>query len=207
MPITSIPSNYGIGCFSKEAYAFIDFLEKAGQSYWQILPLGPTSFGDSPYQSFSTFAGNPYFIDLEQLIEDNLLSEEECEECDFGDDERYVDYEKIYESRFGILWMAFERFDKKSEDYVKFKKENAWWLDDYSLYMAIKDSNDGNPWTMWDEDIIAVEKEIIKECKKELKDDIEFYKFIQYEFYKHWFKLKEYIVIFNRLKHFFEFKR
>ncbi len=141
LPVASLPSNYGIGCFSKEAYKFIDQLKAAKQKYWQILPLGPTSFGDSPYQAFSTFAGNPYFIDLETLIEEGLLNKEECEECDFGDDLRYIDYEKIYESRFGILWQAFENFDKGNSDFIAYKEENQEWLEDYALIMAVKDSN------------------------------------------------------------------
>ena len=192
MPVASLPSKYGIGCFSKEAYEFIDGLVKAHQSYWQILPLGPTSFGDSPYQSFSTFAGNPYFIDLEGLIEEGLLTKEECDECDFGDDERYIDYGKIYESRFGLLWNAFEKFDLDNEDYRKFVEENKEWLEEYSLYMAIKDSFEGIMWTEWEDDIKLREPEAIKLYKKELKDDIDFYSFIQYEFYKQWFELKEY---------------
>lgn len=192
MPITSLPSRYGIGCFSKEAYEFIDGLVKAHQSYWQILPLGPTSFGDSPYQSFSTFAGNPYLIDLEELISEGLLSKEECDECDFGDDERNIDYGKIYESRFGLLWEAFENFDLDSSEYKKFLKENAEWLENYSLYMSIKDSYDGVMWTEWDDDIKLRNPEAINQYKEELKEDIEFYNFIQFEFYKQWMKLKKY---------------
>ena len=96
LPISSLPSSYGIGCFSKDAFEFIDFLKGAGQKYWQILPLGPTGYGDSPYQSFSTFAGNPYFIDLETLIADGLLTKEECDSFDFGDNEMYVDYGELY---------------------------------------------------------------------------------------------------------------
>ena len=99
LPITSLPSKYGIGGFTKEAYDFVDFLKKAGQSYWQILPMGPTGFGDSPYQSFSSFAGNPYYISLDELIDDGILTKEECECVDYGGDGRAVDYEKIYKSR------------------------------------------------------------------------------------------------------------
>ena len=131
LPIASLPSNYGIGAFSKEAYEFVDVLQKSGQSLWQILPLGPTGYGDSPYQSFSTFAGNPYFIDLEELIEEGLLSLEECESCDWGDNEEYIDYEKIYLSRFKILKKAFER--SKIDSNIKFNefcKDNKNWLED-----------------------------------------------------------------------------
>lgn len=192
MPVASLPSKYGIGCFSKEAYDFIDGLAKAHQSYWQILPLGPTSFGDSPYQSFSTFAGNPYFIDLEELIKEGLLTKSECDECDFGDDDRYIDYGKIYESRFGVLWSAYEKFDLENQTYLDFKQENREWLEDYSLYMAVKDSYEGLMWSKWDEDIKLRKPEALKSYREELKDDIEFYCFIQYEFYKQWNKLKCY---------------
>ena len=124
MGISSIPSKYGIGCFSKEAYDFVDQLEKAGQQYWQILPLGPTGYGDSPYQSVSTFAGNPYFIDLEELIKKELLTKEECEVCDWGGSESYVDYEKIYLSRYKLLRKAYEKADLKTDpDYAEFLKE------------------------------------------------------------------------------------
>ncbi|MDE5780741.1 MAG: 4-alpha-glucanotransferase, partial [Lachnospiraceae bacterium] len=137
LPISSLPSNYGIGCFSKEAYAFVDGLNKAHQRFWQILPLGQTSFGDSPYQSFSTFAGNPYFIDLEKLIGEGLLTKEECDECDFGDDDSCIDYGKIYEERYDLLWSAFQNSDiEQNEEFLKFQKENEDWLPDYALYMA-----------------------------------------------------------------------
>lgn len=154
LPVSSIPSKYGIGTFSKQAYAFIDSLEKAGQSYWQILPLGPTGYGDSPYQSFSTFAGNPYYIDLETLIEDGYLTEEDCDACDFGDNDVYVDYEKIYLSRFKVLKKAFlNSHIEEEEDFRTYVEENCYWLDDYALYMAVKNSFDGKSWIEWDEDI------------------------------------------------------
>ena len=123
MGISSIPSEYGIGCFSKEAYDFVDILEKAGQRYWQILPLGPTGYGDSPYQSCSTYAGNPYFIDLEELIKEGLLTKEECDSCNWGEDPVYVDYEKIYNYRFPLLHKAYERADlQKDQEYQVFAK-------------------------------------------------------------------------------------
>ena len=138
LPIFSLPSKYGIGCFSKEAYQFIDRLKAAGQSYWQILPLGPTGYGDSPYQSFSTFAGNPYFIDLETLTGEGLLTAQECEYGCERIREDKIDYEKIYKIRFQILEKAFSRFGENDE-YRAFVSENQFWLEDYSLYMAIKD--------------------------------------------------------------------
>ena len=144
LPITSLPSRYGIGCFSKSAYDFVDWLKEAGQTYWQILPLGPTSYGDSPYQSFSTFAGNPYFISLEALIEEGVLTEEECEEADFGSQLEDIDYEKLYQNRYPLLRKAYER-SKVSEnaDYLRFVEENKWWLSDYALFMAVKDRFEG----------------------------------------------------------------
>lgn len=141
LPVSSIPSKYGIGTFSKQAYEFIDLLAKAGQSYWQILPLGPTGYGDSPYQSFSTFAGNPYYIDLEMLIEDGYLTAQDCDQYDFGDNEEYVDYEKIYLSRFKVLRTAFENSHiEEDEAFQEFVRKNSYWLDDYALYMAVKNS-------------------------------------------------------------------
>ena len=137
LPVSALPSKYGIGSFSKEAYTFVNQLKRGGQKYWQILPLGPTGYGDSPYQSFSTYAGNPYYIDLETLTEEGLLTKEECEACDFGDNASYVDYEKIYYGRFDILRKAFHRFVPDT-DFEEFVKENAFWLEDYSLYMAVK---------------------------------------------------------------------
>ena len=144
LPISSIPSAYGIGTFSKEAYEFVDFLEQAGQTYWQILPLGPTGYGDSPYQSFSTFAGNPYYIDLEELIDQGSLTQKQCDECDWGGSEEYVDYEKIYQSRFKVLRIAFENSKiEENDDFRAFVRENAHWLSDYALYMSVKGSFGG----------------------------------------------------------------
>ena len=141
MAISSLPSEYGIGCFSKEAYDFVDALVKAGQSVWQILPLGPTSYGDSPYQSFSTFAGNPYFIDPKALIEKKLLTKKQCDSFDFGTDPKKTDYEKIYYNRFKLLKKAFQKAElKKDPGFSDFVKKNEHWLPDYALYMAVKDS-------------------------------------------------------------------
>lgn len=148
LPISSLPSKYGIGCFSKSAYEFVDQLKAAGQGCWQILPLGPTSYGDSPYQSFSTFAGNPYFISLEDLIEEGVLTEKECDAVDFGSREDDVDYEKIYKGRYKLLRKAYERSDiSKNSDFVRFQQEQAHWLGDYALFMAVKDQFEGIPWT------------------------------------------------------------
>ena len=191
--VSSIPSKYGIGTFSKEAYEFVDFLEKAGQKLWQILPLGPTGYGDSPYQSFSTFAGNPYYIDLEALIEEGLITKEECDSYDFGDNVEYIDYEKIYLSRFKALRTAYNNSNiANNADFQKFVADNAYWLDDYALYMAVKNENDSKGWNEWDEDIKLRKPEAVAAYKEKLKDEIEFYQFQQYYFAKQWFALKEY---------------
>ena len=154
LSVSSLPSKYGIGCFSKSAYDFVDQLKKAGQSCWQILPLGPTSYGDSPYQSFSTFAGNPYFISLEALVEEGVLTEEECDAVDFGTDEDSVDYAKIYEGRFALLRKAYERSDiTKNQDFIRFQAEEGYCLKDYALFMAVKERFGGEPWSEWAEDI------------------------------------------------------
>lgn len=193
MPVSSIPSAYGIGAFSKEAYEFVDFLEKAGQSLWQILPLGPTGYGDSPYQSFSTFAGNPYFIDLEQLVEKGYITKADCEACDFGDNAEYVDYEKIYNSRFRILRKAYENSDIEREaDYAEFCAKNAYWLEDYALYMSVKNKFDGKSWLEWDEDIKLRKEHAVERYQNEYRDEIGFYKFQQYLFQTQWFALKKY---------------
>lgn len=193
LPVSSIPSKYGIGTFSKEAYEFVDFLTDAGQKLWQILPLGPTGYGDSPYQSFSTFAGNPYYIDLEALIEKGWLTEAECEECDFGDNQMYVDYEKIYLSRFKVLRKAYERSGIGSDkEFIAFKGENAFWLEDYALYMAVKNSFQGVSWIEWDEDIRLRKPAAMKEYKDKYSKEVEFYEFQQFLFANQWFALKEY---------------
>ena len=139
LAISSIPSEYGIGGFSKEAYEFVDFLEDAGQKLWQILPLGPTGYGDSPYQSFSTFAGNPYYIDLNEFIEKGWLKKSECIDKEYNNPE-YVDYARIYNTRFKLLRKAFKASGiTEDEDFIAFVKENEYWLDGYALYMAVKD--------------------------------------------------------------------
>lgn len=193
LPIASLPSKYGIGSFSKEAYDFIDILEESGQSLWQILPIGPTGYGDSPYQSFSTFAGNPYFIDLDELVEEGLLSEEECNSYDWGSNNEYIDYEKIYLSRFKILRKAYERSNiSKNKIFKEYCEINKWWLHDYALYMSIKDSFGSKSWIEWDDDIRSRKEEAISKYEEKLKDDIIFYKYQQYLFTKQWSKLKAY---------------
>lgn len=193
LPISSIPSKYGIGAFSKEAYKFIDQLKEAGQSYWQILPLGPTSYGDSPYQSFSTFAGNPYFIDLEKLIEEGVLTEEECSACDFGDDPEYVDYGKIYQERFRLLRKAYERSEiYKNPAFSGFVQENAFWLKDYALFMAVKNCFGGASWNEWAEDIRLRWGFALDYYREKYYYEIEFYEYLQFKFMEQWTALKGY---------------
>lgn len=193
MPIFSIPSKYGIGCMSKEAYDFIDFLKESGQSIWQILPTTPTSYGDSPYQSFSAFAGNPYFIDLEEFIKEGLLTEEACSAGDATEHISYINYEKLYHQRFKLLKRAYE--NAKLEDdkaFKSFKKENEKWLEDYALFMAIKDALGGMSWQEWPTAIKMRKEEAMSAYKKDLHEEITYYMFLQYHFAKQWTKLKAY---------------
>lgn len=193
LPIFSLPGEYGIGCFSKEAYRFVDFLEKAGQKYWQILPLGPTSYGDSPYQSFSTFAGNPYFIDLQELVKQKLITKARIAKADFGSNETDIDYEKLYQNRFAILFEAYKKSNiAENEDFKKFCKKNVYWLEDYALFMAIKDSFGGVSFAEWPNDIRLREKSAMDRYKKDLAEQVEFYEFLQYEFDRQWTALKAY---------------
>ncbi len=193
LPITSLPSKYGIGCFSKSAYDFVDWLKGAGQCYWQILPLVPTSYGDSPYQSFSTYAGNPYFISLEALIEEGVLTKKECDKIDFGKDETSVDYEKMYKGRYKLLRKAYERSDISHNDkYNRFVEENAWWLKDYALFMAVKDVFGGVPWTEWAEDIKNRYDFAMDYYRREQYFEIEFHQYMQFKFYEQWMELKSY---------------
>lgn len=194
LPITSLPSKYGIGCFSKSAYDFADWLKKAGQTYWQILPLGPTSYGDSPYQSFSTFAGNPYFISLEALIEEGVLTKEECDEADFGKRLDDINYEKMYHSRYPLLYKAYERSNiSENPDYQKFLSENNWWLSDYALFMALKDRFEGVPWNEWPEDIRLRYGYSMDYYRRELYFEIEFQQYMQFKFFEQWNALKAYV--------------
>lgn len=193
LPISSLPGNYGIGCFSKEAYNFVDWLKDAGQTYWQILPIHPTSYGDSPYQSFSTFAGNPYFIDLESLIEEGVLSRNECDSMDFGDREDDINYELLYQNRYILLTMAYERSNiSENTDYQCFLAENHWWLDDYALFMALKNYFHGQCWYEWPEDIRLRWGYAMDYYRRELYFDIEFQMYLQFQFFRQYWRLKNY---------------
>ena len=194
---TSLPGKYGIGTLGKEAYAFIDFLKKSRQKLWQIFPLGPTGYGDSPYQSFSSFAGNPYLIDFDLLIEAHLLSEEDLRDVFFGDNEEYIDYGAIYNQKYPLLRKAYENFKSSDnhemrENLEHFKRENASWLNDYSLYISLKNHFNGLPWNEWVHDIKNREHGAMEHYKNELADDIEYHNFIQFLFFKQWGDVKRY---------------
>ena len=192
--ISSLPSRYGIGTLGREAYAFADFLKAAGQRYWQLLPLGPTSYGDSPYQSFSTFAGNPYFIDLDLLAEDGLLDRAELEAINWGTEPRYVDYGRIYDSRFRVLRRAFQKgWSRDQEAVERFARENRW-LDDYALYMAVKQHFGMKSWLDWpDEDIRLRRPEAMEKYRTELAEDVDFFRYLQFLFFRQWNALRDYI--------------
>ncbi len=193
MPIFSLPSKYGIGTLGEEAYKFIDFLKKSGQTYWQILPIGTTGFGDSPYQSFSAYAGNPYFIDLDFLINEGLLNKEDVENIKWYEEPDKVDYEILYKSRYQVLRKAYEKFRiSPPPDFEKFKFENDYWLKNYAMYSAIKDYHSGMPFYMWEDGYKFRKKEYILKAENELSDRICFYEILQYLFSAQWFKLKEY---------------
>ena len=232
MPVSSLPSPYGIGTFGKDAYDFVAFVKECNHKYWQVLPLGPTTYGDSPYQSYSAFAGNPYFVDLDMLIEEGFLLKSEVIARDWGDgvvpvnvseddaingrfgtyrdgnigDDRYVSYEKIYNNRFDILRIAYNRFkaacieSKKTlakglplyKQFDNFVKDNADWLEDYALFMSLKTHFNNVSWGEWETDIKFRKPEAMSRYKNELSDDIGYWEFIQFEFYRQWTALKKY---------------
>ncbi len=192
LPVTSLPSDYGIGCFSKSAYDFVDFLKESGQSYWQILPLGHTGYGDSPYQSFSAFAGNPYMISLEALTEEGLLTKDECNILALEND-GFVDYSLQFNHRYTLLYKAFERWDSfKEEQYKKFTAENEFWLEDYSLFMALKYHFGNMSSLSWEDGIRRRKPEVVIKYKKLLSKETDFWKFVQFKFFSQWSKLKKY---------------
>ncbi len=194
LPMTSLPSPYGIGTLGKSAYRFVDFLKAAGQSWWQILPLGPTGYGDSPYASFSTYAGNPYLIDLDRLAEAGLLDKKELKGIDWGADPERVDYGKIYENRFAVLRKAFERGrGELAQAVAAFREQNAAWLEDYALFMALKGHFGGACWTDWPEEDIRLHRpEAVARWREELSEEADFYVFQQYLFFAQWQQLRDY---------------
>ena len=194
MPISSLPAPYGIGTFGKSAYEFADSLKRARQSYWQVLPLGPTSYGDSPYQSFSAFAGNPYFIDLDTLLEEELLTKEEIDACYWLDSEEEVKYDAVYYYRFPLLKKAYERSRHgETEEYRAFCAKNSHWLDDYALYMALKGHFGTKVWMKWEEPIRLRKPEAVKRYEELLREEIGYWKFLQFKFYEQWEQLKNYV--------------
>ena len=193
MPVFSLPSPYGIGTMGKAAKEFILFLEEAGQSYWQTLPLGPTSYGDSPYQSFSSRAGNPYFIDLDLLEEEGLLQQEEYAELEWGDDPQRVDYGLLYQVRYPVLKKACRRLlagDRTEFD--RFCLEQWDWLEDYALFMALKDSQGGVAWSEWPDELRLRRPEAVEQAREELADEIQFWKAVQYLFFRQWSQVREF---------------
>ncbi len=191
MHITSLPSPYGIGTFGDAAERFADWLKSAGQTYWQVLPLGPTGYGDSPYQSFSAFAGNPLLIDLDDLIGQGLITKESCAAADFGADPSFVDFEKVTRTKMALLSEAYKHF---SEDvgYLSFVKEEAVWLEDYALFMSIKEANDQRPFWEWEKDICNRSPAAMEEAAKQYVDRVGFWKFVQYEFYSQLGRFRRY---------------
>ena len=194
LSITSLPSPYGIGTIGKEARAFADYLKKAGQTVWQILPVGPTSYGDSPYQAFSTYAGNPYLIDLDMLCEEGLITKEQLDSFDWGSNPAQVDYEKIYNARFPALRIAFENFKKADQKaYLKFTRQNSKWLKNYALFMALKNKFNMTSWTEWPEDIKMREDSAVRRWERKLRNEIRFWKFVQFKFYEQWESFRAYV--------------
>ena len=193
MPISALPSSYGIGTLGVESYNFVDFLERIGCRYWQVLPVGPTSFGDSPYQSFSAFAGNPFFIDLDYLIEEGLLDKTEITEDEWLEEEDAIDYSRIYQLRFKALRKAFKRSNhNETKAFIAFCDNNQYWLKDYSFYMAVKSHFDNQEWLLWDEDIRNRQKKALDKYFVMLQEEIEFWKFCQFKFREQWDRLKTY---------------
>ena len=191
MHITSLPGPYGVGTMGKNAFAFVDFLKKAGQHYWQILPLTPTGYGDSPYQSCSTFAGNHSLIDLDLLVEEGLLEKAELDAIEWNWSEERVDYGRLYNNRMGVLRKAYARFGD-NEECARFRAENDCWLPDFALFMALKGKYNGKPWYQWDDAIKFRQPQAWNDAFIELTDDVRFYCFVQYLFYKQWNALRAY---------------
>ena len=192
MHITSLPGPYGVGTMGKQAFAFVDFLEAAGQSCWQILPLTPTGYGDSPYQSCSTYAGNHYLIDLETLIKEGLLHKNEVEPIDWCWSETKADFGRLYNNRLNVLRIAYSRFQDTNEEFAKFRAQHDSWLPDFAMFMALKGKYAGTPWYSWEEGVKMRRPEAMDAAAKELADEIRFYCFVQFLFYKQWNALHAY---------------
>lgn len=194
MHIASLPSPYGIGTLGTCAYAFADFLKRAGQQYWQVLPLGHTGFGDSPYQVFSMYAGNPYFIDLDQLVEDGLLKKHEPADIAWGEDARRVDYGALFHNRYGLLRKAYERGKKKLfSELEEFRGREEAWLEDYALFMALKVHFGMHSFTEWEEDARLRSPEAMMRYSLLLQEAVDFFVFLQYLFFKQFQRLRDYV--------------
>lgn len=193
MHLSSLPSPYGIGTMGKQAKQFVDFLEKAGQTYWQMLPICPTSYGDSPYQSPSGFAGNPYFIDLDILCTKKLLKKSECKSYQWNEKDDTVDYALLYKNRYDLLRKAKVRFfENVPQEYGQFCEKEADWLDDFALFMALKEVHNGAQWSEWERPLKFREAEAIAKAKDTYADEIDFWKMLQYLFFEQWCELKNY---------------
>ena len=193
MPVSSLPSPYGIGSLGAEAYRFVDFLAAAGQRYWQILPIGPTGYGDSPYQSFSAFAANPYFIDLDALEQRGLLTHDEIARFDFGPEApEGIDYGALFRTRFAVLELAVRRFDAGEDAFRDFCAANAFWLDDYALFMALKAENGMRAFSLWPKDVRARRPAALAAARARLAGQVRFWQVVQYLFYEQWAALKAY---------------
>ena len=193
MPVSSLPGPYGIGCFGKEAFKFVDFLADAGQKIWQLLPLSPTGYGDSPYQSCSAFAGNPYFIDLDALEQRGLLTHDEIARFDFGPDApEGIDYGALFRTRFAVLELAVRRFDAGEDAFRDFCAANAFWLDDYALFMALKAENGMRAFSLWPKDVRARRPAALAAARARLAGQVRFWQVVQYLFYEQWAALKAY---------------
>ena len=191
MHITSLPSPYGIGTFGAEAERFADWLRSAGQKYWQVLPIGPTGYGDSPYQPFSSFAGDPLLIDLDELAENGYLARSSVTEADYGADPTFVDYDKIRGVKMALLKEAFAGFTD-DVGYTSFVMDEGDWLDDYALFAALKERFGNRPWTEWEESIKLRKPEAVKQYTDELQNEIKFHKFVQYIFWRQWDRFHRY---------------
>ena len=193
--ISSLPGKYGIGSLGQEAYDFVDFLVRTKQRYWQILPLGPTSYGDSPYQSFSAFAGNTHLIDFDTLVAEGWLSPEDLEGIDFGHNPREVDYAKVFVERRPVLEKAVANLKAQGlpESYHRFAEENAFWLHTFAEYMAIKESFDLKAWTEWEDEAIRLRRpEALEDYRQRLADQMDYHRLTQYLFFQQWQQLKNY---------------
>ena len=191
LPVSSLPSKYGIGTFGQAAREWVDFLARAKQRYWQVLPLGPTSFGDSPYQSYSAFAGSPLYIDLEYLCRQGLLKKGRCKRVNWGEDRSHVDYDAVHAGRDKLLRRAFSHFED-AKALQRFRKKNRAWVEDYALFMALKERNGGRSWTQWEEGLRLRDPDVLARWREECKEDVDFHVFTQYLFFQQWGDLKKY---------------